>query len=63
MSTIGQKIVNIIRTPEELAMTVVDPRSNVGQRLLKHIAPPLIEDLTQAIAMVIRQDRQNFRSS
>jgi hypothetical protein len=41
-------------TPEQIAKHVLRPDSDVGSRVRAHLAPPLLEDLHQAIAGAIR---------
>ena len=42
-------------TPEERAAHLLRPGGDVGCRVWMHCAPPLIEDLSQAIAQAIRE--------
>ncbi len=52
-----------MRTPEEIAMLLVHPGYGMGNRLAKHIAPPLLEDLEQAIAEAIHRDRRAIKAA
>ena len=42
-------------TPEERAAALLSEKSSVGLRLRRHVAPPLLEDLAQAVAQAIRE--------
>ncbi len=50
-------------TPEHIAKLLVHPGFGMGNRLAKHLAPPLLEDLEQAIAEAIHRDRRTIRTA
>jgi hypothetical protein len=45
------------RTPEALAAALLGPGTHVGARLRAVAAPPLVEDLEQAVAWLVREER------
>ncbi len=52
-----------MRTPEELAVLVVRHGYGMSNQLTKHLRPLLLEDLEQAVAKVIHQDRQAIKTA
>lgn len=47
----------VVATPEQIARSVTDPRTVVGTTLRRNLAPVVVENLEQAIASAVRDDR------
>lgn len=50
-----------IMTPEQIVASVLAPPGRLGRAIRDHLAPDVVEDLEQALALAIREDRQQAR--